>query len=228
VKPAGLIRNMKIRIRPMEKADVPALARLHADVFEGYNSTALGAAYLKRLYRTLASHASCLSVVAEEGGEIVAWIGGIKDYAGYNRALVRSCLHAAPPIVLSALCRRPRLLGTGLMFVWRVLTRGPKRRRAPAEEPPLPGVETSPGPDAHLLVIGVAVGRQRGGIGQVIMAEFHQRLAAVGFTRCGLSTYADNDAGNKAFVKAGYKLLNSTADVNYYIKYLTGEGEMKP
>ncbi|MEE8639306.1 MAG: hypothetical protein V3T41_02740 [bacterium] len=219
---------MAIRIRAMEKADVRALARLHADVFEGYNSTALGPAYVKRLYRTLASHPSCLSVVAEEGGEIVAWIGGIKDYAGYNRALVRSCLPAAPPIALSILCRRPRLLGTGLMFVWRVLKWGLKRRRAPAEETPPPRVETSPGPDAHLLVIGVAVGRQRGGIGQVMMAEFHRRLAAAGFTRCALSTYADNEAGNRAFIKAGYRLLNSTADVNYYIKYLAGEGEMKP
>ncbi len=204
----------------MEKADVPALVRLHADVFEGYNSTALGAAYVKRLYRTLASHPSCLSVVAEEGGEIVAWIGGIKDYAGYNRALVRSCLPAAPPIALSILCRRPRLLGTGLMFVWRVLTRRLKRRRAPAEETPPPMVETSPGPDAHLLVIGVAVGRQRGGIGQVMMAEFHRRLAAAGFTRCALSTYADNDAGIGAFQKAGYRLLSSFRGVNYLAKDL--------
>jgi ribosomal protein S18 acetylase RimI-like enzyme len=211
---------MAIRIRPMEKTDVPALARLHADVFEGYNSTALGAAYVKRLYRTLASHPSCLSIVAEEGGDIVAWIGGIKDYAGYNRALVRSCLPAAPPIVLSALCRRPRLLGTGLMFVWRVLMRGLKRRRAPAGETPPRGVETSPGPDARLLVIGVAVGRQRGGIGQVMMAEFHRRLAAAGFTRCALSTYADNDAGIGAFQKAGYRLLSSFRGVNYLAKEL--------
>jgi ribosomal protein S18 acetylase RimI-like enzyme len=211
---------MAVQTRAMTMEDVPVLTRLHAEVFPAYNSTIAGPAYVKRLYRTLASHPSCLSVVAVEGGEIVAWVGGIKDYAGYNRALVRSCLPAAPPIILSILCRRPRLLGTGLMFVWRVLKWGLKRRRAPAEETPPPGVETSPGPDAHLLVIGVAVGRQRGGIGQVMMAEFHRRLAAAGFTRCALSTYADNDAGIGAFQKAGYRLLSSFRGVNYLAKDL--------
>jgi ribosomal protein S18 acetylase RimI-like enzyme len=214
----------------MEKADVPALARLHADVFEGYNSTAMGAAYLKRLYRELAGHPSCTSIVALEDDDVVGWVGGVKDYPSYNRALVRNCALAAPSILFSILKNRPALLARATSFVWNVLLRPipPARHRERADEPPGADARLRHAPNAHLLVIGVDSRRQRRGLGQLMMDDFHRRLSEEGFETCTLSAYVKNEAGNRAFVKAGYKLLNSTGDVNYYKKYLTGEGEMKP
>ena len=221
---------MGIRLRLMKKADVPALARLHADVFEGYDSTALGAAYLKRLYRELAGHPSCTSIVALEDGVVVGWVGGVKDYRSYNRSLVRNCALAAPSIIFSILKNRPALLARAISFLWHVLLRPIPlpRRRDRADKPP--GADAGPrhAPNAHLLVIGVDGRRQRRGLSQLMMDDFHRRLLEAGFETCTLSAYVDNEAGNRAFVKAGYKLLNSTADVNYYIKYLAGEGEMQP
>jgi len=216
---------MSIRIRAMTTEDVPALTRLHARVFPAYNSTALGRGYLKALYRTLASHPACLSIVAEEGEEFVGWIGGIKDYAGYNGALVRSCLPAAPAIFLCALFRRPRLLFAGLTFVRRVTARALGRRRAAAETAAPAPAPPPPGSNARLLVIGVAVGCQRGGVGQLMMAEFHRRLAAAGFATCALSTYVANDAGIGAFQKAGYRLSSSHAGVNYFEKDIAEDRE---
>ncbi len=230
MKPAGLKKNMGIRIRSMEKADVPALVRLHAGVFEGYNSTALGAAYLKHLYRELAVNPSCTSIVALEDDVIVGWVGGVTDYPSYNRALIRACALAAPAIIFSILKNRPALLARAISFAWNVLLKPIPlpRRRGRADKPPGTDAGRRDAPNAHLLVIGVDGRRQRRGLGQLMMDDFHRRLLAEGFKTCTLSAYVANEAGNRAFVKAGYKPLNSTADVNYYIKYLTGEGEMKP
>jgi ribosomal protein S18 acetylase RimI-like enzyme len=217
---------MSIRIREMTAEDVPTLVRLHAEVFPGYNSTALGRGYLRALYRTLATHPSCLSVVAEEDGDVLGWIGGIKNYGAYNRALVRACLPAAPAIFLAALFRRPRLLLVGLTFVRRVTGWTLRRKRAaaqataPTSSPPPPRGRT-----AHLLVIGVAVGCQRTGVGQTMMAEFHRRLAAEGFATCSLSTYVTNDGGIGAFKKAGYRLSSTRGEVHYFDKDLTEERE---
>jgi ribosomal protein S18 acetylase RimI-like enzyme len=225
-----LIRNMAIQIRSMEKADVPALVRLHAEVFEGYNSTAMGAAYLKRLYRELAGNPSCLSVVALEDDVVVGWIGGVKNYPSYNRALVRNCALAAPSILFSILKNRPALLARAVSFAWHVLL-GPiplPRRRKRAGKSSGPATAPRHAANAHWLVLGVDANHRRRGLSQLMGADFHRRLVREGFKTCTASTYADNEPIDKFLKKASYKLLDTTAGVNHYIKYLVGEGEMKP
>ena len=129
---------MAVTITPMVRGDVPAVTRLHAEVFKGYDSTAMGAAYLKALYRTVAEHSSCVSVVACEGNEVVGWIGGVTDHRVYDRAVTRCCAARAPFIIASILKNRPRLLRPALTYGWNFI-RGwiPGRRRhgSPAESP---------------------------------------------------------------------------------------------
>lgn len=208
-----------IVIRPMAEKDVPALVELHAEVFKGYNSTVMGPSYLKSLYGTLAGNAACISVVALEGGKVFGWIGGVGDWRAYQKALMRRSILRVPAIFFSILKRDPALLGKALGFVWDVALQFvhlPKRRSAPYEK-----VRVSR--QAALLAIGVAPHRQNQGLGQVMMAEFHRRLLVQGFTACTASTFADNDSGNKAFQKAGYRLYQTSNSVNYYIKDLVEE-----
>jgi ribosomal protein S18 acetylase RimI-like enzyme len=215
-------RDMAASITLMARGDVPAVTRLHAEVFERYDSTALGAAYLKALYRTVAEHSSCVSVVACEGNEVVGWIGGVLDHRSYNREIVLRCAARAPFIIASILKNRPRLLRPALTYGWNFI-RGwiPGRRRhgSPAESPAAgPGTSGHPSPSALLLVIGVDVNRRGQGLARLMMADFHRRLSQEGFKSCTANVYADNEAGNRAFIKAGYRVLWSARGVNHYEK----------
>ncbi len=204
----------------MRRDDAPALVALHREVFGGYNSTALGGAYLAALYGTLASSPATLSVVATgPGGELLGWLGGVTDYPAFNRTLALRCLPRSPAILFSLITRRPRLMLTAAAVGARVLyeaTLGKRRRGPPSAPPPAPG--------AHLLVIGVRRQLQRRGVGQILMADFHRRLRLAGFATCSLSTFADNDAGNRAFRKAGYRLTTTADGVNRYAVDLRDEG----
>jgi ribosomal protein S18 acetylase RimI-like enzyme len=218
---------MGINIRPMTSSDVPAVVRLHAGVFVGYRSTAMGAAYLKAVYHTLAENQSCVSVVACEGDDIVAWAGGVLDRDVYNKEIVQHCAVRAPFIVVSILKNRPTLLRPALTYAWNVL-RGlvARRRRARrAGEPSVPGVGPPRhySPSALFLVMGVDVRYRRRGLSQLIMADFHRRLLREGFKTCTGHTYADNEAIDKALRKAGYRLSRHGDGINHYEKKLAPE-----
>ena len=206
---------MALIIRKMTRADVGALVRLHAAVFPAYDSTALGASYLRALYLTLATHRATLSVVAADDGELVAWVGGVLAYGPYYRALLRRCWVRAPFLLWAALVRKPSLLGRGIRFLgWYASI--PFRRRPRTAPGAVPGAPRW----ANLLVIGVAPGCQRRGVGQEIMSAFHAALKEAGFDEVRLSTFVDNDSGNAAFRKAGYELKGVEGRVNRYAKTL--------
>lgn len=211
----------------MARADVRAVVRLHADVFGGYRSTAMGAAYLKAVYHTLAEHQSCVSVVACEGNDVVGWAGGVMDHQSYNREIVRRCAIRAPFIIISILKKRPALLRPALTYAWNVLRGSMARRRRAgrAGEPPGPGPGPSPhySPSALFLVMGVDERHRRRGLSQLMMADFHRRLLREGFKTCTGNTYADNEAIDKALKKAGYRLLRHGYGVNHYEKKLAAE-----
>lgn len=220
---------MALTIRKMTRADVEVLVRLHAAVFPAYDSTALGPSYLRALYRTLADHPATLSVIAEDEGEAVAWVGGILAYGPYYHTLIRRCWFRSPLLLWSALARRPALLARGLKFLaWYVRHRSPRSRPAvegvgaenvAAEREAAAAAPRAPR-WASLLVIGVAPGCQRRGVGQAIMAEFHAALKDAGFEEVRLSTFVDNESGNAAFRKAGYVLARTVGRVNHYVKKL--------
>ncbi len=217
---------MAVSITRMARADVPAVARLHARVFDRYDSTALGAAYLKALYYTLAEYPACLSTVAREDGAVLGWIGGVMDYRAYNRKVTRRCAARAPSIILSILRNRPRLLRPAMAYGGNVL-RGwfPRRRQNQPAGPAAAGSDapTPPTPGALLLVVGVDPARRRQGLSGLMIADFHRRLSQEGFKSCTANVYADNEAGNKAFEKAGYRLSWSAGSVNHYEIEITAE-----
>ena len=215
---------MPLTVRPMRREDVTALAALHARVFPAYDSTALGRPYLVALYGVLASHPSALSLVAEEDDAVVGWLGGVRHYGGFYRALVRACWWRAPALAANALRRRPRLIAKAASLGWWLIRRTASLRPAAAGTPAgeeEAGTGATPGRCAYLLVIGVSPSGQRQGVGRVLMADFHRRLVDAGFGRVRLSTFVDNDAGNAAFARAGYRLESADGRINRYVKELT-------
>lgn len=214
---------MPLTVRPMRREDVTALAALHARVFPAYDSTALGRPYLVALYGVLAAHPAALSLVAVEDGAVVGWLGGVVHYGGYYRALVRACWWRAPALAANALRRRPRLIAKAASFGWWLIRRTAFLRPAAAEAQAgegEAGTGVTPRRCAYLLVIGVSPSGQRRGVGRALMADFHRRLADAGFGRVRLSTFVDNDAGNAAFARAGYRLESTEGGINRYVKEL--------
>lgn len=208
--------NSGIVIRQMTEEDVPALVGLHSEIFKGYNATIMGPCYLKGLYRTLACDTACISIVALESSKILGWIGGVGDWRSFEKALIRHSLLGAPAILLSILTNRPGLLAKAFFVVRRVLleyVRLPTRRNTR-------GQGGSASRAAALLVIGVASGRQNQSLGQLMMEDFHGRLLIKGFTASAANTFANNEAGNRAFQRAGYGLSWAHDGVNHYVKHL--------
>ena len=211
-----LVEESKIVIRRMVASDVQALVKLHRTVFKGYDNTMMGPAYLGNLYRTLASHVACISIVAERSPRIVGWIGGVHDWLSFQRTLTRLNILRAPNIFLSILKNRPCLLLKTFSFIQPVLSeivQRSGRRNGHSAEP-------SPVASAALLVIGVAPHWQNQGVGQAMMKGFEQLLLSNGFAGISASTFKDNAAGNKAFQKAGYDLYRSHNGMNFYFKHL--------
>lgn len=219
-------QNSGIVIRRMVKQDVPDLQQLHSAVFRGYDSTMMGADYLKGLYHTLACHRACTSIVALEDGSVLGWVGGVEDWPAFQRALIRRNARRAPAIFFSILKNKPRLLGKTLYVLSRVLHGlvGSLRRRNESKEKGVVSPAVSPSSsDASLLVIGVAPKHQKQSLGQLMIKDFHRRVLAKGFVTSNANTFSDNESGNRAFQKAGYQLVCSDDGVNHYIKYLTKE-----
>jgi ribosomal protein S18 acetylase RimI-like enzyme len=206
-------------MRQMAEGDIPELVELHLEVFKGYNAAMMGRCYLKSLYHTLARDNSCISIVAVEDGNILGWIGGVGDWLAYEKALILNSMFRVPMILFSILKNRPRLVTKTFSVLRRMLSDYSIGSKSISTE----GNKRPNSQPASLLVIGVAPWRQNQGIGQLMMKDFHGRLFTRGFTASAANTFFNNEAGNKAFQKAGYKLLHEDDGINQYIKYLTEE-----
>jgi len=205
----------------MTEDDVPELVELHLEVFKGYNTAMMGRSYLKSLYHTLAIDTSCILIVAVEDGNILGWIGGVGDWLAYEKALIRNCIFRVPMILSSMLKNRPRLVTKTFSVLRRMLSDSLRVTQRIS----MGGNKTLASQPASLLVIGVAPWRQNQGLGQLMMEDFHGRLLTKGFIASAANTFANNEAGNRAFQKAGYRLVEAHDGVNQYVKDLTEEVE---
>ena len=210
-------KNSGIVIRQMTEDDVPALVDLHLEVFKGYDNTMMGVGYLTNLYRTLACHSACISIVALEDGKLAGWIGGVWDWLSFQKALVRRNILGTPLILLSILKNKPAMIAKAFSFVWSVVLEFVRR----SKRPEVPREGTAASRAAALLVIGVKPRSQNQGVGQSMMEGFEGLILSKGFTGISLSTATDNEAGNRVFQKAGYVLYRTNGGVNYYSKHLT-------
>ncbi len=203
----------------MTEDDVPALVDLHLEVFKGYDNTMMGVGYLTNLYRTLACHSACISIVALEDGKLAGWVGGVWDWLSFQKALIRRNILVTPSILLSILKNKPAMIAKAFSFVWPVVSEFIRR----CKRPEVPREGTAASLQAALLVIGVDQRRQNQGLGQSMIKAFQRLLLSKGFTGITVSTFTDNEAGNRTFQRAGYVLYRTNGGLNYYSKHLTQE-----
>jgi len=99
------------RIRPMERADVGAVASLHLQSMGRSTWARLGRGFLEALYLALCDHPSfCAFVYVDEGG-LGGFIAGTDDGPRLMRETFRRHPHRLVPPLVAGLARRPGLLG---------------------------------------------------------------------------------------------------------------------
>ncbi len=157
-------------IRPATDADLPVIARLHAErIAEGFLSS-LGPGFLRRLYRRVLRSDGSFVLVAAADATVQGFVAGVPDLGAlYREFMLRDGVVAG---VLAA----PKLL--------RALPRVLETLRYPAATGDLP--------DAEILAVAVDTAWGGRGIGRDLVraatAEFHTR----GVETAKVVTTADN------------------------------------
>ena len=172
-------------IRPATRADVPAMAALHAQVMTKAFLPMLGTPFLRRLFLGLVEDADAPTFVATRGAEVIGYTSGVVSVRAFRRRFV---LRHGPAAAVAAL---PRLVRPG------VLRRAVEIFRYPEQTTGLPEAE-------HTL-IGIRPGTAPG-LGMALTEEALQALADRGVDEIKCYVAADNLAMQRVIRRAGFEL----------------------
>jgi glycosyltransferase involved in cell wall biosynthesis/ribosomal protein S18 acetylase RimI-like enzyme len=185
------VPDSPVVVRPARVGDAAAMARLHAAGMPEAFLPTLGAGFLTRLYRALATDPQAVALVAEDLDGVVGFAAGVVSVGGFYRRFARrhgvaAALAAAPRLARPSVARR--LLET---------VRYPAQAGGPGAGAPLP--------DAELLSIAVAPGRRSGGTGRLLAEGLLRGLAERGAEEIKVVVAAANGGANRFYAKVGFR-----------------------
>ena len=173
-----------VRIRPARVEDVGDIARLHALAVPTAFLPMLGQGFLRRLFRALVEDPGSVAVVAESGGKVVGYAGGMTSLSTFRR---RFLMRHGPAAAVAA---APSLVRPGL--VRRALETGRYSGR-------VDGL-----PDAEFAFLGVRRGTAPG-LGMELTKEVLLGLAALGATEIKGFVACENRAMNHMVRRFGFE-----------------------
>lgn len=98
-----------IDVRPMLKAHLAEVARVHSAAFEGFFLTLMGEPFLRHYYNSVLDYPKSIALVAaDENSRIVGLAVGFKDPSGFYRHFRQYRIRMLPAMVMGLL-RRPWL-----------------------------------------------------------------------------------------------------------------------
>lgn len=115
VAPPGRILDIEglrdVAIRPATRADVPAMARMHAAIMTKAFLPKLGQPFLRVLFRALVEDPDSPTLVAERDGEVIGYTSASVSVPAFRRRFVRryglrACIAAAPRLLRPGVLRR--------------------------------------------------------------------------------------------------------------------------
>jgi glycosyltransferase involved in cell wall biosynthesis/ribosomal protein S18 acetylase RimI-like enzyme len=171
-------------IRPAGRADVPAIAAMHAAVMTKAFLPMLGEPFLRQLFRALVDDPTTPTLVADRGGEVIGYTSGAVSMRAFRRRFV---LRRGIPAVIAA---APRLLRPG------VLRRAYELFRYPEQTEGLP--------DAEHTLIGVKP-RTAPGLGMALTIEALEALEDLGVEEIKCYVAADNLTMRRVVRRAGFE-----------------------
>lgn len=175
------------RIREMELADVGAAVRVHLEGFTGFFLSFLGPAFLHELYAATIEDRDGIGLVAEEGKEILGFVTGTAQPAGFYRRLLRQRWWRFGLACVIPTIKRPIII--------------PRLIRAFA----MPGKTANKNETATLMSIAVRPDVQGKGIGKALVLAFLGEAGQRGVRKVDLATDSDNnDKINHFYLRLGF------------------------
>ena len=171
-------------------ADVPAIARLHANrIEEGFLST-LGRRFLERLYRRaiVSEHAFVVAARADDA-RVVGFVAASIDTSAFYKDFLRHDAVVAGFLAAPHLIRHPR-------HVWETLRYGTAR------------ADTLP--PAEILSTAVAADHQGKGIGRSLVAAALGEFAGREVSSAHVVTGSTNSAAIAMYTRAGFRRFSTT------------------
>lgn len=182
-------------IRKMAIGDLPGVARVHLEGFQGYRSTLLGSRFLERMYLWFVTDPAGFGLVAVESAEVVGFVAGAR--LGSGPAITRFTLGET----VRALTTRPWLLGHPKIIegMAQKLVQAAHSRPPSLALPGPPGLAT-----ASLVGIAVATDLKSLGLGSRLLGAFEAVAVSAGYERGYLSVRPENVAARRAYERAGW------------------------
>jgi len=178
---------MALHIRAMQTQDVPRVVETHLASFSGFFLTFLGPAFLAQLYSGIIADPSGIALVAEKDGQIVGFVAGTCQPAGFYTRLLRRRWWRFGLASIKPVLRNPRIV--------------PRLLRALA----MPGQARAAAGEGTLMSIAVLPERQGQGIGQALVRAFLSEAARRGLNKVNLTTdRVANDAANVFYQRLGF------------------------
>jgi ribosomal protein S18 acetylase RimI-like enzyme len=180
---------MDLNIRPARHTDVGSVVSVHLEAFQGFFLSFLGAAFLRELYQAILADPSGMGYVCEQSQQIVGFVFGTDQPAGFYRRLLRQRWWRFGVASVAPVLRRPSVMP-------RILRAFHMPQQASSE----PGVGT-------LMSIAVSPGIQANGVGQALVHAFLQEAARRNLKKINLTTdRIGNDPANHFYQKQGFIL----------------------
>jgi len=193
----------ELRIAPIARGDLTAVAALHARAFPDAALTAFGAEAVRRYYQWLLDgpHDAAL-VGAWDGAALVGFCA-----AGVFRGAMNGFLRANRGYLAAQIARHPALLRSPLIRdrIAAALRITLKFSRLSRAVPATAAAAPSPAPSFGVLSIATDPAARGSGAGRALMAEAEARARRLGHARMTLTVHPDNARAVRFYEQLGWQ-----------------------
>lgn len=194
-------RARDVKLRPMQRADLPYVVREHRVHFPGGFFARLGPGFLTAYYGSYAFSDGAHAYIAEAQGRTIGFLVGVTDPAAHRRNMLRRHRRSLLLRGLVALSLRPRLAASFLR------TRATRYGRALLRQ----GVTRAPDtrePSARVAVlahVAVAQAEQSQGAGSALVEQFLKDAASADCELVTLVTLSDPPGAREYYSRRGWQ-----------------------
>jgi len=206
---------MQYELTPLQESDIPALARLHSEIFPDSRSTQLGQMYVRKMFKWFYIKQPQLCFVAKQGNALVGYVVGA--VGGYGRRLFRYAIFE----IIAGLVFRPRLWVKKETFsLWQSYMKGLLPNRKPSQT----SLANQKGQILSAALAGIGVDpKMRGmGVGKALVLEFENAARSLQVGKLTLSVHLDNHSACRLYESCGWVMDNEDIDRNsaHYCKII--------
>jgi ribosomal protein S18 acetylase RimI-like enzyme len=199
-------RQMELLLRQATAEDLPAMARVHRRAYSRDHFMALlpEAALADYYARFLGDGAQALLAVGHTGQA-----DEVLGFAVFGRNIeprIAAFKRDQRAIIAAVALRHP------LLAARRTLVSLAGRRRGGTHAP------------APALLLSIAVARTGGGVGRALLDEMVRRSRQLGESRIGLYVRHGNISAINAYLRTGFRIVQSISD-QYYMEHDLSDGE---